>query len=548
MDATKTVTTSCLPFEPEMILIPAGEFLMGSDDPNKDINAGSDEQPQHSVYLPDYYLAKTPVTNAQYLVFVRAQKYRPPEHWRRNFGQVFPYEENHPVVNVTWQDVLAYCRWLSGVTGKPYSLPSEAEWEKGARGTDGRIYPWGDLWDARRCNTNEGSQEDTTPVGAYLSGASPYGLLDMAGNVDEWTRSASPFYPYDPKDGRENLETKDHRIVRGGSFLNTATSARCASRSGWPPHFLCSHSGFRVCISSLFPDSMKTQASMKKTIDYWVGKFSNGSVVVYDPFIQPVEDSLYIYLYELPSNKLTRFQRDEARKQVVETAQPEAREYILGIYEKWKTTVGKHIVAVTAGKTLSVLLPHVVYISFPEQYPRETWLVKVAGVIFENRQEIISNLYPREAIRLVRDPNNSHDQYAVKIETLDGEQIGFVPRAYSAQVSALLDSIGGTIIGWVHDLPGGTNNYSTRDVVIGFEAANGPMQHDYPENESNTNGSVKSSVSLGHHGDTKIPAASNDNWEDALFDDDFYDDDGDLDDLARDWGYGSAQHLDDTLP
>ena len=93
------------------------------------------------------------------------------------------------MVHVFWHDAVAYFNWLAEVTSKPYRLPSEAEWEKGARGSDGRIYPWGDQWDVKRCNSLESGKRDTTPVGAYTQGASPYGCLDMAGNVWEWTRS-----------------------------------------------------------------------------------------------------------------------------------------------------------------------------------------------------------------------------------------------------------------------------------------------------------------------------------------------------------------------
>jgi formylglycine-generating enzyme required for sulfatase activity len=104
-------------------------------------------------------------------------------------GKLPPGKSDHPVNDVAWDEAMAYCRWLSDVTGRAYSLPSEAEWEKGARGTDGRIYPWGKQWDATRCNADKGDQDDTTPVDAYPQGASPYGVLDMAGNVWEWTRS-----------------------------------------------------------------------------------------------------------------------------------------------------------------------------------------------------------------------------------------------------------------------------------------------------------------------------------------------------------------------
>ena len=233
------------PFEPEMVLIPAGEFLMGSD-PSVDKNARGNEQPQHTLYLPDYYLAKTPVTNAQYAAFVEATTYhRQPGGWEH--GKPPSGKEDHPVVWVSWHYAVAYCNWLAEVTGRPYRLPSEAEWEKGARGTDGRIYPWGNQWDAKRCNTREGGKGDTTPVGAYPQGASPYGLLDMAGNVWEWTRSIHKSYPYDPDDGREDLEAEGDRVLRGGAFRNRRWYVRCACRiryyRGW-------YFGFRVCVVS----------------------------------------------------------------------------------------------------------------------------------------------------------------------------------------------------------------------------------------------------------------------------------------------------------
>ena len=246
-----------LPFEPEMILIPAGEFLMGSD-PQKDKDAGAAEQPQHTLYLPDYTIAKTPVTNAQYAEFVRdAGLVAPPKHWRK--GKPPPDELNHPVVNVTWHDAMAYCDWLADLTGKPCRLPSEAEWEKAARGIDGRIYPWGNRWYPKWGNTEEGGVGDTTPVGRYPRGASPYGVLDMAGNVWEWTRSLwgnnwqIPYfrYPYDPQGRRENLEAGDSvfRVVRGGSWFYDQRLARCAYRHRYIPDHFDNALGFRVVVS-----------------------------------------------------------------------------------------------------------------------------------------------------------------------------------------------------------------------------------------------------------------------------------------------------------
>ncbi len=244
------------PFEPEMILIPAGEFLMGSD-PKKDKYAFDNEQPQHPLYLPDYCIAKTLVTNAQYLAFVQATGYEKPRHWNR--GKLPHRREDHPVVWVTWHNAVAYCNWLAETTGKRYRLPSEAEWEKGARGTDGRIYSWGPGWDAKRCNTRESSIGETTPVGTHSDGTSPYDLLDMAGNVWEWTRSLwgkdweePDFkYPYNPDDGRENLEAGGDvlRVARGGSWLNSQRAARCAYRGRDGPVLLNDDIGFRVCLT-----------------------------------------------------------------------------------------------------------------------------------------------------------------------------------------------------------------------------------------------------------------------------------------------------------
>jgi formylglycine-generating enzyme required for sulfatase activity len=232
-------------FEPEMVFVPAGEFLMGSD-PGTDGHAYDNERPQGTLHLPGFYIVRVPVTNAQYAPFVQAT-FRTPGHWEA--GKPPQGKEDHPVVNVSWHDAVAYCDWLAGVTGKLYRLPSEAEWEKGARGTDGRIYPWGDEWDAGRCNTEEAGVGDTTPVGAYPRGGSPYGLLDMAGNVWEWTRSLYKGYPYDPGDGREDLEAGGTRARRGGCWLNVRRNVRCAVRVIGRPGAFLDRVGFRVVLS-----------------------------------------------------------------------------------------------------------------------------------------------------------------------------------------------------------------------------------------------------------------------------------------------------------
>jgi formylglycine-generating enzyme required for sulfatase activity len=241
------------PFEPELILIPAGEFLMGSD-PQQDEDAFDGEQPQDRLYLPDYYLARTPVTNGQYRAFVAATGREAPEGWRNRIPA--RCEEDHPVVYVSWFDARDYCQWLSEATGRSYTLPSEAEWEKGARGIDGRIYPWGNQWDTTRCNSLESRLGATTSVRAYPQGASPYGVLDMVGNVSEWTRSLSGTsperpdyrYPYRPTDGRENLDAGQEvaRVLRGGAFYRYLRHGRCAYRDWDYPNSRNDYIGFRV--------------------------------------------------------------------------------------------------------------------------------------------------------------------------------------------------------------------------------------------------------------------------------------------------------------
>jgi formylglycine-generating enzyme required for sulfatase activity len=247
-------------FEMELVLIPAGEFLMGSD-LNKDKDAQKDEQPQHRLYLPDYCIARTPVTNAEYAAFVRVAGHKPPRYWK---GKQPPQgKEDHPVIDVSWRDAMAYCKWLAEVTVSPYRLPSEAEWEKAARWPDGRIYPWGDIWDPKRSNADKGIEAvlgilgvlgGTTPVGAYPKGASRLGLLDMAGNVSEWCHSLYRPYPYDAKDGREDTQAEDKRVSRGGAFYLSAWIVRCAYRGRLDPFNLRNrYVGFRMALAPGFP-------------------------------------------------------------------------------------------------------------------------------------------------------------------------------------------------------------------------------------------------------------------------------------------------------
>ncbi len=237
-----------------LLKIPAGEFLMGSSDADK--QARDNEKPQHTLYLPDYYIAKHPVTVDEYRAFVQASGHKSGDEKLalRGIG-------NHPVEWVTWQDSLAFARW-HGLT-----LLSEAEWEKAARGTDGRIYPWGNEWRSGVANTNEywnkgargllsklrrRTSGTTTPVGSFPQGNLPYGCADMSGNVWEWTRSVLKEYPYDPNDGREDQPDELH-VVRGGSYYSDRSRVRCAVRGGLIRGIL-SNSGFRVCASPVTPE------------------------------------------------------------------------------------------------------------------------------------------------------------------------------------------------------------------------------------------------------------------------------------------------------
>ena len=162
----------------EWVGVEAGPFLMGEKQ--------QEDNPPHEVTVDAFEIRKYPVTNQEYAEFVAETGRQAPEHWGGNTPP--PELRNHPVVHVTWEDADAYCRWAGA------SLPTEAQWEKAARGTDGRTFPWGNDWDRSkcRCSTEQGPAEGTAPVGAFPSGASPFGCLDMAGNVSEWCADYAP--------------------------------------------------------------------------------------------------------------------------------------------------------------------------------------------------------------------------------------------------------------------------------------------------------------------------------------------------------------------
>jgi formylglycine-generating enzyme required for sulfatase activity len=214
--------------------VPAGAFTMGD---------GSDN---HTVTLNAFWIDKTEVTNAMYALCVKAGKCTPPKetksYTRGNYYGNSLYD-NYPVIYVSWNDAVKYCSWVGR------RLPTEAEWEKAARGTDGRIYPWGNSFDASKLNSYEGSVDDTTEVGKYPSGASVYGALDMAGNVWEWVSSKYKPYPYSATDGGEDLTGNDSRALRGGSWNYLTSYVRATYRLRLEPSFIDYYVGFR-CASS----------------------------------------------------------------------------------------------------------------------------------------------------------------------------------------------------------------------------------------------------------------------------------------------------------
>ncbi|MCP4540044.1 MAG: formylglycine-generating enzyme family protein [Chloroflexi bacterium] len=235
--------------EPQVVCVPAGEFLRGSEARGKAVSPS--EKPQRWIHLDEYWIAKYPVTNAQYAVFVSATGHRAPKHW--DGGLPPDTAENHPVVNVNWHDARAYCQWLTEITGKHYLLPTEAQWEKAARGTDGRLFPWGNNWDRQKCNAMTKEQQGATLVGAYSpQGDSPYGCVDMAGNVSEWVfdwykedyyiRPSVSENPRGPLSG----ETK---TLRGGSWSDDTRGVRSANRAHSDPTLVSPEIGFRCALA-----------------------------------------------------------------------------------------------------------------------------------------------------------------------------------------------------------------------------------------------------------------------------------------------------------
>ena len=222
-----------------MVMIPAGAFPMGSrgdDSPNN-------ERPVHPVYLQTYYISPFPVTNLEYQEFVNCTGYKAPMHWQR--GSYPTGTGRHPVTNVSWHDAKAYAEWQGA------RLPTEAEWEKAARGTDERLYPWGPRFGEDRCNCNN-MTGGTLPVDEYPNGRSPHGLWDMAGNVYEWCEDYydGEYYKNCPNNNPKGPLSGQERVIRGGSYQENRPAVRTTHREGTGEHITREVQGFRLAMDA----------------------------------------------------------------------------------------------------------------------------------------------------------------------------------------------------------------------------------------------------------------------------------------------------------
>lgn len=215
-----------------MIYVPAGEFLMGSRE--TDPIADNDEKPQHRVYLDAFWIDQTEVTNAMYAKCVKAGACQPPSStasytFHAYYGDS-PYD-HYPVAWITWERARTYCEWAGR------RLPTEAEWEKAARGTDGRLYPWGDATPNPNLLNFKADVGDTTAVGNYPAGASPYGALDMAGNLWEWVADwySHSYYASSPAANPPGPAPQAYHACRGGSWNSAAEMVRTAARGNADP-------------------------------------------------------------------------------------------------------------------------------------------------------------------------------------------------------------------------------------------------------------------------------------------------------------------------
>ena len=240
----------------EMIFIPGGEFLMGSPEGE----GKSQEWPQHTVYVSDFYIDKYEVTNEEYAEFLNSVEKPDVANWIKlddeRSGILFtdniyrPKDgmENYPAAGISWYGANIYAGW------KGLRLPTEAEWEKACRGEDGRLYPWGMEWDPEKCaNSSEGGCRKIMPAGSFPEGASPYGVMDMAGNVWEWCSDwyDKGYYKESPCSDPSGPSEGKYKVMRGGSwFYSSPSKFRCALRDGRTLKCNFFNTGFRCAKSA----------------------------------------------------------------------------------------------------------------------------------------------------------------------------------------------------------------------------------------------------------------------------------------------------------
>lgn len=210
----------------DFVTVPAGEFVMGSDQrPAHDKRQPALHEPEHRVDLPAFQIGVFEVTNAEYTRFQIEGEYQAAGDWRRYSGFDKGY---HPVANVTWEDAKAYCEWIEG------RLPTEAEWEKAARGPDGQPYPWGEKWDPTKSNCNELGYQNVIEIGQIDTDSSPYGVRDMMGNVQEWVADELAAYPKSPARRNANFQ-RGFFAARGGSYAIKGASIALWTRGAYLP-------------------------------------------------------------------------------------------------------------------------------------------------------------------------------------------------------------------------------------------------------------------------------------------------------------------------
>jgi formylglycine-generating enzyme required for sulfatase activity len=220
-----------------VVKVPAGEFLMGSAEGEP---AGEPaERPQHRVFVAEFLMDKTEVTWRQFREFAAATGAKLPP------APIWGTPGDYAAGNVLFDEAKAYCAWVGG------RLPTEAEWEKAARGTDGRTYPWGNEFDPDRCHSLAGAPHRPEPVGSFPGCVSPYGLLDMAGGVSEWSADwYASGYPAGPTSDPRGPATGTVRVLRGGSWVNMFPSLRTTNRQKGEPQWRNVHHGFR-CVQDM---------------------------------------------------------------------------------------------------------------------------------------------------------------------------------------------------------------------------------------------------------------------------------------------------------